>query len=174
MDRRQLLISIAPIALAACAPAASILRRGESASYALFNPSHQHSFEMGRLEDERGMLSERFNVPALPPGAPGWSGGGPLIPGDTGHRVPARVEVSWRLPPRAGQGRYKGDLVGPLELKLRSRIPKDVLSAATGRGRTLQIAVSVGVIPILVRWRLIEPNLDGRGHREMSRGGDWQ
>lgn len=176
MLRRNFLISLAPVALSACSPATTFMLRGETASYAAFNPSHESGFEMGRLEaaDEELLLDEGLTIPALPPGAPGWSGGGPLMFGDTGHRVPNRVKVSWRLPPREGQGRYKGDLVGPFTLELRSKIPDEVLNAATKRGRILQIAVSVGIIPILVRWRLIEPNLDGRGHREMSRGGDWQ
>lgn len=175
MDRRFFLISLAPVSVCACAPARTFLLRGETASYAAFNPSDQNGFEMGRLEaaDKKLLLDERLRIPALPPGAPGWSGGGPLMFGDTGHRVPDRVKISWRLPPREGQARYKGDLVGPFELDLRSRIPDEVLGAATKHGRILQIAVSVGVVPILVRWRLIEPNPDGRGHREMSRGGDW-
>lgn len=175
MDRRFFLVSLSAISASSCTPARSFLLRGETASYAAFNPSHQDGFEMGRLEaaDEELLLDEGLSIPALPAGASGWSGGGPLIPGDTGHRVPQKVRVSWRLPPREGQARYKGDLVGPFEPRLRSKIPDEVLRAATKRGRILQIAVSVGVVPILVRWRLIEPNPDGRGHREMSRGGDW-
>lgn len=176
MHRRVFILAIAPVTLSACSAAKTILRRGESVSYALFNPSHRNSFEMGRLEapDEELLLDEGLSVPALSPGAPGWSGGGPMFFADTGHRVPDRVEVSWRLPPREGQARYKGDLVGPFTIELRSRIPAEALAALSTPGirRRIEIGVSVGVLPILVRWLLVDTTKGG-GLPTLMRGGDW-
>jgi len=76
----------------------------------------------------------------------GWQGGGLRKFPDAGHRIPERVKLSWRELPKEGQKVYQGDLVGPFELELRSRIPKDVLTQVrASRKYRLEMAFSVGV-----------------------------
>lgn len=105
----------------------------------------------------------------------GWQGGGLRKFPDAGHRIPERVKLSWRELPKEGQKVYQGDLVGPFELELRSRIPKDVLTQVrASRKYRLEMAFSVGVQPIQFRWRLVQADLDNSTPRvEVRRGGDW-
>lgn len=64
--------------------------------------------------------------------------------------------------------------MGPYEIELRSRIPAEVLEAVgiAAKDMILEIAISVGVLPIQVRWQLTDFN---RPHRQQTvyRGGDW-
>jgi len=105
----------------------------------------------------------------------GWQGGGLRKFPDAGHRIPERVKLSWRELPKAGQKVYQGDLVGPFDLALRSRIPADVLSQVrASRKFRLEMAFSVGVQPIQFRWRLVQADLDNSSPLvEVRRGGDW-
>jgi hypothetical protein len=108
-------------------------------------------------------------------GSKGWQGGGLRKFPDAGHRIPERVKLSWRELPKAGQKVYQGDLVGPFDLALRSRIPADVLSQVrASRKFRLEMAFSVGVQPIQFRWRLVQADLDNSSPLvEVRRGGDW-
>jgi hypothetical protein len=105
----------------------------------------------------------------------GWQGDGLRKFPDAGHRIPERVKLSWRELPKAGQKVYQGDLVGPFDLALRSRIPADVLSQVrASRKFRLEMAFSVGVQPIQFRWRLVQADLDNSSPLvEVRRGGDW-
>lgn len=175
MKRRHMLCAGVGLGLSGCG-LSTIARGGETASYSLFNGNRTQQFEMGKLTNalRNELLTEKRIVHALAPEAPGWRGGGALAPADTGHRVPERVAVSWRLPPKLGQEALKGDLMEPYEIELRSRIPKEVLEAVgiAAKDMILEIAISVGVFPIQVRWQLTDFN---RPHRQQTvyRGGDW-
>jgi hypothetical protein len=174
MNRRHFL-SMLPLLVGGCAFDSAARPWGESASYALFSASHEKSYQMADLMIDEGFLDERYDVPALPPGAPGWNGGGLFQSGFNGHRVPERVWVSWRLMPRADQQHYNGDLVGPFEVALRSQIPEEVLLELGNPTvpRRLEVAVSVGVLPVRVRWRLVSVS-KSKELVPLRRGGDWR
>ena len=129
---------------------------------------------MARIDTRTGFLNEAHDINPLPAGAAGWSDGGPMQSRLNGHRVPEQVWVSWRLPPRADQPRFEGDKVGPFRIALRSQIPPEVLLAATKRLHIVEMALSVGVQPVRLRWRLIAPCKDDYGFCELRRGGDWR
>jgi len=177
MRRRQMLCAGAGLGLSGCG-LSRIARGGETVSYALFNATRDQALEvsmMHRVGAKNELITAGpFRMYIPPPNAIGWQGGGALYMADTGHRVPERVLVSWRLPPKEGQEELKGDLMGPYEIELRSRIPKEVLEAVgiSAQRMRLEIAVSVGVLPIQVRWQLTDFN---RPHRQQTvyRGGDW-
>lgn len=175
MKRRHMLCAGVGLGLSGCG-LSTIARGGETASYSLFNGTKDQHFEMAGIlrPGSKYEIVRVLRMPAPPPNAIGWRGGGALAPADTGHRVPERVAVSWRLPPKPGQEELKGDLVGPYEIELRSRIPAEVLEAVgiAAKDMILEIAVSVGVLPIQVRWQLTDFN---RPHRQQTvySGGDW-
>ena len=110
----------------------------------------------------------------LPRGAPGWSFGGPTWLPHTGGRIPARVRISWRLPPRDGQEMYRGDPVGPFELDINALVPANVRAAVRNSSRyQLELAFGIGLEPVTLRWRLLEWAEGMKSHREVRRGGDW-
>lgn len=77
---------------------------------------------------------------------------------DTGHKVPEDVEVSWRkmLPP--SDNPYIGEQIGPFRVKVRSRIPQEVLQMARQDGYSLGIKISIGKEPILLCWGIVTKN----------------
>jgi hypothetical protein len=172
MNRRHFL-SMLPLLVGGCASGAATRSRGESATWAFFNPSHVNSYPMAWIDSGTGWSNLGYDMGAILTDCSGRSGGGPLHAVELGHRVPESAQVFWRLMPRADQEPYRVDRVGPFEIAIRSQIPPEVLLAATEPRHVLQIAVSVGVVPVRLRWRLIGPRKDGQGHRQISRGGDW-
>ena len=73
---------------------------------------------------------------------------------DSGDPVPEEVKVSWRKLPRAGQALYRGDVEGPYTVKVRSRIPLDVLKKSREPGYDLALMFLVGKSPVSFCWRL--------------------
>jgi hypothetical protein len=89
---------------------------------------------------------------------PGW--GGMTYSADTGHEVPEEVEIVWRKWPREGEKWFQGEAVDPYRVKVRSRIPEDVLALSRERGYELRISFAVGKGPIPLCWRLDYADLD--------------
>jgi hypothetical protein len=147
---------------------------GDHVAYSLWNAT-QSDLQSSLLVAVDGQVITDALVERNIGRSKGWQGGGSSKFPDAGHRIPERVKLSWRELPKAGQKVYQGDLVGPFELALRSRIPQDVLAQVRGsRKYRLEMAFSVGVQPIQFRWRLIENDLDSSALAvEMRRGGDW-
>lgn len=79
-----------------------------------------------------------------------------------GHRIPREVLLQWREPAKAGQGLYKGRLVGPMRLVLRPTIPPAVLRklASSWRNR-LEIAIAAVTEAPRVLWRLTQVSDQG-------------
>lgn len=158
---------------------------GEAVSYAVWNDSNSKYVYSPQLKSAKSPQEILDGVdpgtwhPPKPKGATGWRGlGGSAIPSDVGHKVPETAVLTWRLPPKPGQNEYAGDLVGPFEIRLRSKIPAHVLERVKGsRDSVLAIGVSVGDFPIKMRWVLQEVTFSNGqpvgGWRDIERGGDW-
>lgn len=90
--------------------------------------------------------------------------------------LPEEVDVSWekRLP---NSNVRTGDTQGPYRVKVRARIPPEVLAlAAKDNNYRLHISFSVGELPILLNWKLLQYKESMMGFsqtlRETHRGGD--
>lgn len=156
---------------------AFVLFRGESVSYAIWNNRTDVELHSLLLTSSEGELAGgEYEVhPPLPPGGGGWAHGGSAVLRDANHRIPEVAYVSWRIPAKHGQDKFEGTKVGPIPVKLRSRIPTDVLQQIRGSRRYyLEIGVSAGIAPVLVRWRLVDGEPAGQlAPIEVQRGGDW-
>lgn len=128
--------------------------------------------------DPAGLSPVVLSAPTAP--APGWDDElltlprpmeGAFAAARAGHRVPARVRVSWRRPPLAGEPLYGGRLEGPVELDLRAAIPPSVLEqAAAGWRYRLDIAIGANAEAPSVRWRLMREGDDGIFEIRRSQG----
>lgn len=148
--------------------------QGENASYTAWSnadheienvevtrvgPGNKYLFSTAVMEIDRGL-------------APGAGVGGNSYGADTGHTVPEEVEIHWRKPPREGQQMYRGDLVGPYRVKVRSLIPAEVLTQIRQRGYQLGLSFSVGREPIKLCWALVYTDLDYYQYeRDMRKAG---
>lgn len=75
-------------------------------------------------------------------------GGNQLNP----HKIPEEVLITWReMPPSGGQP-YTGELKGPYRVKVRERIPDEVLKQARRDGFSVNLSFSAGELPILFNW----------------------
>jgi hypothetical protein len=81
-------------------------------------------------------------------------GGGYCNRADTGKRVPDKALVQWREMPPPGGAPYTGELKGPYEVEVRSRIPAHVLKLAEQQEYTLRISFSAGETPVWFDWGL--------------------
>lgn len=78
--------------------------------------------------------------------------GGDQYFSDTGHKIPEEMEVTWRKMPPPGAKPYTGELMGPYQVLVRSRIPQEALKLARRDGYNLGIQFSVGKQPTLFCW----------------------
>ncbi len=154
---------------------------GDFVTYAVWNRSSDHEIEDARMfaandgaKTSTTLFVASFLI-ALPVGAEGWSFGGVTNLPDSGHRMPDRIAVTWRLPPKPGQEMQKGDQVGPYYFDLTKEIPADVRQMIrSGKNYHLHIGVAGGIEPATLRWRLVEwRREDTVGSKELRRGGDW-
>lgn len=147
---------------------------GDHVAYNLWNAT-EYDLQSSLLVTADGREISGSPIQAKLNKSKGWQGDGLIKFPDAGHRIPERVKLSWRELPKAGQKVYQGDLVGPFDLALRSRIPNDVLALVrVSRKYRLEMAFSVGVQPAQFRWRLVQADLDNSTPRvEVRRGGDW-
>lgn len=101
--------------------------------------------------------------------------GGDQFNSDSGHKIPDEVLISWReMPPPGGQP-YTGELKGPHRIKVRSRIPDEVLKLARRDGFSVNLSFSAGESPTLFNWKLVEYKSvtgSGRGIQDWCLGGD--
>ena len=148
---------------------------GENVSYAIWNHDTSSPLQKISLDDGKGgRYSGADERSPRPQNSIGWQDRGASYGAELGGRVPDYVFVSWRKMPKDGQKIYEGDLIGPFKLALRSRIPSEVLKKITGNRRYwLEIGVSAGVEPILVRWNLVDYESGQIGIKILQRGGDW-
>jgi hypothetical protein len=153
---------------------------GDFVTYAVWNRSSDHEIEDARMvaaddAKKRPTLFTASFLIALPVGAEGWSFGGVTNLPDSGHHMPDRIAVTWRLPPKPGQEAQKGDLIGPYYFDLAKEIPADVRRMVrAGKDYHLHIGVAGGIEPATLRWRLVEwRREDTVGSKELRRGGDW-
>lgn len=84
--------------------------------------------------------------------------GGNQFMADTGHRIPEEVEAQWRRMPPPGGKNYTGELVGPLRVKVRERIPPEVLLVARKRGMNIGIELGLTESRIWVNWGVVDFN----------------
>jgi hypothetical protein len=170
----SLKLAAALLAIALASSACAMSARGDFVSFAVWNGNVDHAVEDVKVIDtatHRPVAAE-LSLRPLPTGAPGWQAGGVLAMADDQQSVPEHVEVSWRLPPTAGQRDYEGTLVGPFALDLRSRIPPAVLQDIRGSTSSqLAIGIRVGIEPIAVRWTLLRHA--GSDITTTMHGGGW-
>ncbi len=76
--------------------------------------------------------------------------------------IPDELMVSWQMTMP----------VGPYPVKLRNRIPDDIIRKASKPAHTLKIGISVGRLPILVCWRLERSAHPKPGAYYVQQGGD--
>lgn len=85
------------------------------------------------------------------------------------HRIPRTVVLQWRERAVPGQGRYNGNLVGPVRLVLRSSIPAAVLTRLSQSWRyRLEIAVGASAHEPRIFWRLTK--VTDRGTQTLEQG----
>jgi hypothetical protein len=88
-------------------------------------------------------------------------------------RVPDELEISWREKPQMGALAYTGELKGPYRVKVRSRIPSEVLRMAGDENYLLHLSFLAGKEPILFNWRLEKYPGTGTGNIIIvKQGGD--
>ena len=159
--------------LAACGNAMS----GDHVSYAVWNRDSSQELQDIRVMAADGkyeVLCSQLFAPAAPPGAIGWQFGGITNLPEGKHRMPKRMTVSWRLPPREGQETQQGDVQGPYDLDYETAVPEDVRALVrNSRKYQLEFAVGIGKLPLVTRWRLVEWSGNYEEHKEVRRGGDW-
>lgn len=176
MQRRIIIMGAALLFLTGCsAQAMGLLRGGENAKYGASNTAPRE-IEQVNVEgiDGRPYFSQSGQrADTRKPGVkyvPGF-GGDQLNP----HKIPEEVLITWReMPPPGGQP-YTGELKGPHRVKVRSRIPDEVLKQARRDGFSVNLSFSAGELPILFNWELVEYKSvtgSGRGIKDWCIGGD--
>lgn len=155
--------------------AGGLFGSGENASYSVRNIAPRE------MEDVQvvgatgmpyaGQLRQPANTwkpsPQHPRQMPSF-GGNHLNP----HKIPEEVLITWReMPPSGGQP-YTGELNGPYQVKVRERIPKEVLNAASKNGYLVELSFSAGELPIRFNWKLIDFVSLKHGTKDWCIGGD--
>ncbi|MBB4842637.1 hypothetical protein HNP55_001152 [Paucibacter oligotrophus] len=176
------LLTTAVSALTGCSAAVVKLnlRGGENASYYAENktPRNLYAVQVVGLtnfayfdsdqaaNDWRPSLADPRSVPNF---------GGDSFFADTGHKVPEEVLVSWREESSPGGKENTGELKGPYRIKMRERIPAEVLRLARKHGFRVSIAVLTGELPIRLNWQLERFHRDVVPTRteNLCMGGDW-
>lgn len=113
-------------------------------------PGRAHAPARIRRPNETPERTAGINYP------PSVAGGGACYRWDTGHQVPEHVLISWRKLPLPGDREYTGEPVGPFQVEVRSKIPREVLALASGRSYdySIDIQFTSGVHPVRVNWIL--------------------
>ena len=139
--------------LSGCA-SAGLLSQGENAGYSFWNNSNEDIEAVkivGIYPDYKKELAGASQAKAAHWNTR-WFVGGNQYRADTGHKIPEKVEVSWRKMPSPGGQPYTGELMGPYQVVVRSRIPQKALELANRDGYSLGLEFSVGKQPVLLCW----------------------
>lgn len=162
--------------LCGCAVQASgLFGDGENASYSVRNTAPREMQDVqvvgvtgrpyaGQLRQPANTWKPSAEYPRRIPSF----GGNHLNP----HKIPEEVLITWReMPPPGGQP-YTGELNGPHRVKVRERIPKEVLDAARNDGFLVELSFTAGELPILFNWKLIDFVSLKHGTKDWCIGGD--
>lgn len=178
MQRRIIIMSTALLFLSGCAAQAmELLRGGENAKYGASNTAPRE-MEQVRVVDANN--PNRWYFSQSGQGADTRKPGVKYVPSFGGnhlnpHKIPEEVLITWReMPPPGGQP-YTGELKGPYRVKVRERIPDEVLRQARRDGFLVELSFSVGEPPILFNWKLVgykSVTGSGRGIQDWCLGGD--
>lgn len=176
--QRRIIIMIGLLQfLSGCAVQAGLFESGVNASYSARNTAPRE-IEQVRLVDasnpDRWYFSQSWQpADTRKPGVkhvPGF-GGNTLNP----RKIPEEVLITWReMPPPGGQP-YTGEPNSSNRVKVRERIPKEILAAARKDGFLVALSFTAGVLPILFNWKLVEfksVSGSGRGIKDWCLGGD--
>lgn len=88
-----------------------------------------------------------------------------------GRKVPDQLAFSWRKLPEPGGERYTGEPVGPYTVKVRERIPREVLSQVHGAGDLqLRLIFTVQNQGVDFRWEVHDYGWEGRGTKILRSG----
>lgn len=182
MNRRILMATGTIAFLTGCAArAGGLFSSGENADYGATNVSTRE-LEQVRVMDGAKLDTWYFSQSGQPaynrnPNNPRVmpSFGGNRYMSDTGHQIPEEIVITWREMPPAGGQPYTGELKGPYRVKIRSRIPGQVLKQARHDGFVIQIGLTAGELPIVFQWQLVDEKkgTDYRGSvTPLAQGGD--
>jgi hypothetical protein len=88
-----------------------------------------------------------------------------------GRRVPEEIEVRWRKMPGPGGKPYTGEPVGPYTVKVRERIPSEVLTQVrSSRVLQLRLIFAIQNQGVAFRWELREYGWDVIGTKLLRSG----
>jgi hypothetical protein len=179
MMRRQFLLASLVSMVSGCASGMNLFSRGENFSVNFLSMVNRglEDVAVSMPGNREAVWASQGMTPAHPPPRAFNVGdsniGGDMYTADNNQLVPEEVEVSWRELPSPGGKPYTGELKGPYRVKVRSRIPPDVLRMARKEGYFVELMFSVGEWPILFGWDLVEfPSIaSGRTGLELIRAG---
>ena len=184
MYRRLLIMATLMQLISGCAAQAmGSIRGGEEGSYMASNLNaaevEQVDVKVGGRSyfsaSSMGPYSTRPLTSKYVPFKSGGAGGGYKYMSDTGHKIPDEVTITWRDLPSAGGQPYTGQLKGPFRVKVREKIPKEVLQAVKRNGVSLEMLFSFADSGVLFDWQLVEFKSvtgSGRGIDVLRKGGD--
>jgi hypothetical protein len=178
MQRRIIIMGTSLLFLTGCAAQAmGLLRGGENAKYGASNTTPREIEQVRVMNasnpnrwyfSQSGQPANTWKPSAEYPRRMPSFGGNHLNP----HKIPEEVLITWReMPPSGGQP-YTGELNGPYRVKVRERIPKEVLNAASKDGYLVELSFSAGELPIRFNWKLIDFVSLKHGTKDWCIGGD--
>ena len=176
------MVALAQLLSGGAAQALGLFSRGENASYAATN------LQMTTVEDldvkgpdgrsyDSALSMLQYSQKPITKYIPftGSAGGGNQYNSDSGHKIPAEVFVTWRELPPEGSKPYTGLLKGPYRVKVREKIPKEVLEAVQKNGMSVVLSFAFSDQGVLFNWQLVEFKSvtgSGRGIDVHRQGGD--
>jgi hypothetical protein len=184
MQRRTLMLAGLIQTLYGCtANGMGLFKAGENAGYGATNVSPYRIQDVEvvnasnghQVDGESSAPPNTWKPSAAYPKYPRYTGGNNLYPADTGRTVPEEVIITWRSMPPAGGKPYTGQLHGPFRLKVRSRIPAEVLRQIRKEGVTLRLGFTAGLIPPIMQWDVVNykvPSDAGGQMKILAQGGD--
>ena len=181
MNRRILIMTTFMQLLTGCAAQAmGSIRGGENGSYMASNLNLAEVEQVDIKVGQRSYFSassmlQYSTKPLTSKYLPsGGAGGGYKYPADTGHKIPDEVTITWRELPPIGGKPYTGQLKGPFRVKVRERIPKEVLQAVSRDGVYLEMLFSFADSGVLFNWQLTDfDRANPKGQiKVLRKGGD--
>ena len=177
------MVALAQFLSGGAAQALGLFSRGENASYSATNLNRRAVEDVeltgsdGRSYDS-ALSTDPYSLKSgftYTPFRVGVAGGGNQYMSDTGHKVPEEMFVTWRELPPAGVKPYTGQRKGPFRVKVREKIPREVLFQIRKPGVSLQMIFAFSDDGLLFDWQLIEfksVSGSGSGIDVLRQGGD--